>query len=49
MNIMISTPHPFRRVKRSAGKIRKFISDYVYYRRRNHSHRMAWSMARDTL
>ncbi len=49
MNNYISMPHPFRRVKQSADKARKFIGDYVYYRKRNHSHIMAWRMARNTL
>ncbi len=49
MNIIFSTSHPFRRVRRSADSISRFIGNYLYYRKRNHSRRMAWSMARDTL
>ncbi len=49
MNSIFSSPRPFRRMKESADKISRFIGNYIYYRRRNHSHRMAWSMARDTL
>ena len=49
MIIVISMPHPFRRVKKSTDKVFKFIGNYIYYRKRNHSRRMAWSMARDTL
>jgi hypothetical protein len=49
MIIVISMPSPIRRAKKSADKARKFIGNYIYYRKRNHSHRIAWSMARDTL
>lgn len=49
MIIVISMPRPFRRVKKSIDRTFKFIGNYSYYRKRNHSPRMAWSMARDTL
>lgn len=49
MIIVISMPHPLRRMKKSTENARKFIGNYIYYRKRNHSRRMAWSMARDTL
>lgn len=49
MIIVISMPHPLRRVRKNTDKAFKFLGNYIYYRKRNHSRRMAWSMARDTL
>ena len=37
------------RTQRRVDSARKFIGNYIYYRKRKHHHRMAWSMARDTL
>ena len=37
------------RFNKRIDEIRKFISNYIYYRKLNHGHMEAWRMARDTL
>ncbi|HLP97030.1 MAG TPA: hypothetical protein VK149_01155 [Sideroxyarcus sp.] len=47
--VIYSKQRPHHRIPLWAKRIRKFIGDYLYYRKRNHSHIMAWRMARNTL
>lgn len=49
MRINLITPHILYRTQRRLDEIRVFIGNYIYYRRRSHGHRQAWSMAKDTL
>lgn len=49
MRISLITPHIYYRTQRRIDDIRKFIGNYMYYRKRSHSHSQAWSMAKDTL
>jgi hypothetical protein len=49
LHINLARPQAIHRMQRRANKVSKFISDYVYYRKRNHSHIMAWRMAKNTL
>lgn len=45
----LSIPRIHHRFHRRLEEARRFIGNYIYYRKRRHGHRMAWSMARDTL
>lgn len=49
MQINLCTPHIVYSLQKRADEIYKFIGNYIYYRKRKHSHSMAWSMARNTL
>ena len=49
MHFNLGMPHILYRVQRRVDRTRKFIGDYIYYRKRNHSRIMAWSMAKNTL
>ncbi len=49
LRISHGSSRPLRRMQTRMEKIRKFIGDYIYYRKRNHSHRMALQMVRNTL
>lgn len=49
MQINLITPSILYRAQRRVDGIRKFIGNYMYYRKRSHSRRQSWSMARDTL
>ncbi len=40
---------PMRRMQSRLEKIRKFIGDYIFYRKRKHSPLMALRMVRNTL
>jgi hypothetical protein len=42
-------PYTFHRIQKRIEEARKFIGNYIYYRRHNHSHFNAWSMAKNTL
>jgi hypothetical protein len=37
------------RIQRRVEESRKFIGDYIYYRKHNHGHAQAWRMAKNTL
>lgn len=37
------------RLQKRIDEIRKFIGNYIYYRKLNHGHIEAWRMARNTL
>lgn len=41
--------HIYRRLQKRTKQIRKFIGDYFYYLKHNHSYVEAWSMAKNTL
>ena len=49
MNINLAMPHIILRFHRRVEETRKFIGDYIYYRKRKHGHIVSWRMARDTL
>lgn len=49
MHFDFSLSHILHRAQKRVDEIHKFISNYIYYRKRNHCHSMAWSMAKDTL
>jgi len=49
LRISHGKPRPLNRMQMLLKTIRKFIGDYVYYRKRNHSHRMALRMVRGLL
>ena len=49
MHNNLCTPHIIHGFQKRADEVCKFIGNYIYYRKRNHSHSMAWSMARNTL
>jgi len=42
-------PHIFHRIQKRVEEIRKFIGNYIYYRKCNHSHIKAWRMAKNTI
>lgn len=46
ITLMSRIVHRFR--KGGAG-IRNFIDNYIYYRKRFHSHNAAWNMAKNTI
>ncbi len=49
MQIYIGMPSIYYRIHRRLDETRRFIGNYLYYRKRKHSRRTAWSMARNTL
>jgi len=49
MNINLCMPNVIYGFQKRVGEARKFIGNYIYYRKRNHCHSLAWSLARDTL
>ncbi len=49
MQILFGMPHIYYRLQKRFEETRRFLGNYLYYRRRRHTRRMAWSMARDTL
>lgn len=49
MHFNIGMPHLLQRLNKRVGETRKFIGNYIYYRKHRHSHTMAWSMAKNTL
>jgi len=46
MHFNLGMPHILYRVQKRVDRTRKFLGDYIYYRKRNHSRIMAWSMAK---
>lgn len=49
MQIHLIAPSTLYRAQKRVDGIRRFLSNYMYYRSRNHSRRQSWIMARDTL
>ena len=49
MHIEIFIFSVIRRLQKNAAEICSFVENYIYYRKRSHSHRTAWSMARNTI
>lgn len=49
MNIILSKNSIFFHGQRRVDEIRKFFGNYIYYRKCNHSHSVAWRMAKNTL
>lgn len=41
--------HIFYRFQKRVEENRKFIGNYIYYRKHNHGHFEAWCMAKNTL
>lgn len=49
MHIHFGLPHIFYRIQKRVEETRKFIGNYIFYRKRNHGHIKAWYMAKNTL
>lgn len=49
MRVYIGMPHLPQRLNKRIDEVRKFIRNYIYYRRRKHNHIQAWTMAKNTL
>ncbi len=49
MHFYIGIPRRLNRLNKLVDETRKFISNYIYYRRHKHNHARAWNMARNTL
>lgn len=49
MHSNFGMPHIIYRFQRRVEESRKFIGDYIYYRKHNHGHAQAWRMAKNTL
>lgn len=49
MPINLITPNILYRAQKRIDDTRRFINNYLFYRKRSHSHSQAWSMAKDTL
>lgn len=49
MQINLGVSYALYRAQKRMDNFSKFIGNYIYYRKRNHPHRIAWSMAKDTL
>ncbi|HEX5338212.1 MAG TPA: hypothetical protein VFW53_07215 [Gallionella sp.] len=48
LHFNLGMPRAICRAQKRANKAWRFIGNYFYYRKRNHSRSMAWKMARDT-
>jgi len=49
MHINLGVPHIFNRIQKRVDETRKFIVNYIYYRKHKHGHVVAWRMAKNTL
>jgi len=49
MHIDLFISRIVRRFQESVTEACNFMDNYIYYRKRSHSHRTAWSMARNTI
>lgn len=49
MHINLRIPHIIHGFQKYTDEACKFIGNYIYYRKHNLSHSMAWSMAKNTL
>jgi len=49
MHFKLGMPHFFQRFQRRVEDFRKFFGNYLYYRKRNHSHTVAWGKAKNTM
>lgn len=49
MQIHFGMAHVFHNMQRRIEETRKFVANYIYYRKHNLSHDKAWSLAKNTL
>lgn len=49
MHIDLFISRIVRRFQKSMEEAYNFLDNYIYYRKRFHGHRTAWSMARNTI